>query len=318
LNLLAELLTEAAFPLEEVERQKQSILAQMKANEESPGWIAEKKLHEILFPHNAYGRPVEGRPESLPGIERADLISFYQSHYRPDRAILAAVGDISHQEIAGKLDEALRSWKAGGTPTTLPSIPPPAPATLVKIPKDLTQANILMGHRGVPRTHPDYYAIQIMNYILGGGGFSSRLMESVRNQRGLAYSVYSAFDAQKYAGTFQIAMQTRNETADEAVQIAREEVRRMRDQKVSPEEIQAAKDYLIGSFPLRFDTNRRVADLLAYAEFFELGLDYVDRYPELIRRVGADEVARAAQAYLQPDGMVLVVVSGESRKEGAK
>jgi zinc protease len=175
-----------------------------------------------------------------------------------------------------------------------------------------------MGHRGVPRTHPDYYAIQIMNYILGGGGFSSRLMESVRNQRGLAYSVYSAFDAQKYAGTFQIAMQTRNETADEAVQIAREEVRRMRDQKVSPEEIQAAKDYLIGSFPLRFDTNRRVADLLAYAEFFELGLDYVDRYPELIRRVGADEVARAAQAYLQPDGMVLVVVSGESRKEGAK
>jgi len=318
LNLLAELLTEAVFPVEEIERQKQSTIAQIQANEESPSWIAQKKLFETLFPGSPYGRPVEGDPESLQKIEQKDLISFYQRFYRPDHAILAAVGDISHQEISKKLEQVFQAWKPGGVTITPPSIPPAGTGKQIRISKDLTQANILMGQRGVTRSHRDYYAIQVMNYILGGGGFSSRLMDSVRNERGLAYSVYSVFDAEKYAGTFQIVMQTKNETADEAVRIAREEVRRIREEKVTPEELQDAKDFLIGSFPLRFDTNRRVADFLAYAEFFELGPDYIDRYPELIRRVNLDEIFRVARTYLQPDQMVLVMVTKESKKNSAK
>ena len=318
LDLLAELLTEAVFPIEEIERQKQSTIAQIQANEERPSWIAQKKLFETLFPGSPYGRPVEGDPESLQKIEQKDLISFYQRFYRPDHAILAAVGDISHQEIAKKLEQVFQAWKPGGAAITPPSLPPAGTGRQIKISKDLTQANILMGQRGVTRSHRDYYAIQVMNYILGGGGFSSRLMDSVRNERGLAYSVYSVFDAEKYAGTFQIVMQTKNETADEAVRVAREEVRRIREAKVTPEELQDAKDFLIGSFPLRFDTNRRVADFLAYAEFFELGPDYIDRYPELIRRVNLDEIFRVAGTYLQPDQMVLVMVAKESKKNPAK
>lgn len=315
LNLLAELLTEAVFPAEEIERQKQSIIAQIRASEESPGWIAEKKLLETLFPASPYGRPVEGSAASLSKIARQDLADFYQRHYRPDRAILAVVGDASHQELAKKMEQVFQSWKPGKFSKTPPSLPPPGAEKEIRVPRDLTQANILMGHRGVTRGDPDYYAVQVMNYILGGGGFSSRLMDSLRNERGLAYSVTSSFDADKYTGTFQIVMQTKNDAADEALRIAREEVRRIREQTVTPEELQDAKDFLIGSFPLRFDTNRRVADFLAHAEFFELGLDYVHRYPELIRRVGVDDISRAAKRYLQPDQMVLVVVGKESRKK---
>ena len=165
------------------------------------------------------------------------------------------------------------------------------------------------------RGHPDYYVIQVMNYILGGGGFSSRLMDSVRNERGLAYSVYSSFDADKHVGTFQVAMQTKNESAEEAIRIATEEIRRIREKGVSEEELQSAKDYLIGSFPLRFDTNRRLASFFAQVEFFELGSDYPERYPDLVRAIRREDVLRAAQRYLQPEKLIVVVVANQEKSQ---
>jgi len=138
-------------------------------------------------------------------------------------------------------------------------------------------------------------------------------MDSVRNERGLAYSVYSMFDAGKYVGTFQVTMQTKNESADEAIRIAVEEIRRIREQRVGEEELQAAKDYLIGSFPLRFDTNRRLAGFFAQVEFFELGLDYPDRYPEMIRKVSRGDVLSVAERYLQPEKLIVVVVANQEK-----
>jgi zinc protease len=187
----------------------------------------------------------------------------------------------------------------------------------VRVNKDLTQANIIMGHEGVPRNHPDYYAIQVMNYILGGGGFSSRAMESIRNQRGLAYSVYSYFSAEKSHGTFAFVMQTKNETAEEAIRIARQEIGRLRDEPVSEQELSDAKDYLTGSFPLRFDTTRKVANFLAQVEFFQLGLDYPERYADLVRRVTREDVQRVAKEYLQPERLITVVV-GNQKKIGQR
>src|SRR5262249_14049515 len=216
--------------------------------------------------------------------------------------------DVSEQEIAPLLSKALRGWEKGE-----PSAPPTAPVNigppkLVRVNKELTQANIAMGHGGVARGNPDYYAIQVMNYILGGGGFSSRAMDSIRNERGLAYSVYSFFAAEKSHGTFEFVMQTKNETATEAIRIATDEMRRIREQLVSDHELNDAKDYLIGSFPLRLDTNRKVASFLAQVEYFELGLDYPDRYPNLIRSVTREDVLRVAREYLQPDKLITVIV----------
>lgn len=315
LDLLAEILTASVFPEEEIDRQKQSVIASIRAKEEDPGEIAQEKFLEGLFPQHAYGRPVEGTEDSVRAIERADLIGFYQRFYRPNGAILAVVGDISHQEAAEKLGKAFAAWEKKD-PFREAFVAPSygKPATL-RVHKSLTQANVVLGHAGVPRGHPDYYAIQVMNYILGGGGFSSRLMDSIRNQRGLAYSVYSSFDAEKYVGTFQVVMQTKNETAEEAIRIAREEVQRIRERGVTEAELQAAKDYLIGSFPLRLDTNRRIASFLAYVEYLELGLDYPERYSQLVQRVTKEDVLRAAKRYLQPEKLIVVVVADQEKAQ---
>ena len=318
LKLLAEILTASVFAPEEIERQKQSVIASIRAKDEDPGEIAEIKFSEALFPRSPYGRLVEGTVDSIKRVDRANLLEFYDRFYRPDRAILSVVGDISHQEIAQKLTQALRSWKRGAVVKDSPPVSSPGPANFIRVNKSLTQANITMGHAGVTRRSPDYYAIQVMNYILGGGGFSSRLMDSVRNERGLAYSVYSQFDAEKYVGSFQVTMQTKNESAEEAIRIARGEIQRIREEKVSEEELKAARDYLIGSFPLRLDTNRAVANFLSLVEYYGLGSDYPEQYPELIGRVSREDVLRVARQYLQPDKLIVVVVADQKKAETKK
>jgi zinc protease len=152
-----------------------------------------------------------------------------------------------------------------------------------------------------------------MNYILGGGGFTSRMLDSVRNERGLAYSVYSYFSPEKGRGTFQVVMQTKNESAQEAIRVALEEMRRIQEKGVAEEELNDAKDYLTGSFPLRFDTNHKVANFIAQVEFFGLGLDFRDRYPGLIRQVTREDVLRVARQYLYPQKLITVIVGNQKK-----
>jgi zinc protease len=313
LGLLAEVLTQSTFPQEEIERQKQSIIASIKAREENPGDIAERKFAAALYPDSPYGRPVEGSETSVRGLDQQSIRAFYERYYRPNRTILSVVGDISHQEIAQALSQAFRFWPRGEPPT------PPAPpskvgaAETIRVNKDLTQANIILGHEGVGRENPDFYAIQVMNYVLGGGGFASRTLDSIRNERGLAYSVYSYFSAEKGHGTFELVMQTKNETVLEAIRIAKGEINRMREDLISEGELSDAQNYLTGSFPLRFDTNRKVANFLAQVEYFQLGLNYPDRYPDLIRRVTREDVRRVAQTYLKPEQLITVIVANQNK-----
>lgn len=313
LKLLAEILTESVFPPEEIERQKQSVIASIRAKRENPGRIAQRKFLEALFPESPYGRPTEGTEQSIKAIERDSLVEFYERFYRPNGAILAVVGDVSHQEMVQSLSKVFQSWGRGPSVEEPPPPSLPGPKNFIRINKNLTQANIIIGHEGVPRDHPDYYAIQVMNYILGGGGFSSRLMDSIRNERGLAYSVYSAFSSSKYVGTFRVAMQTKNETAREAIRIAMDEIRGIREKGVSKGELKAAKDYLIGSFPLRLNTNRRIAGFLAQVEFFGLGLDYLERYPKLIRGISQEDVLRVAKEHLRPEKVIVVAVANQKK-----
>jgi zinc protease len=256
---------------------------------------------------------VEGTESSVKGLQQKNLREFFARYYRPNRSILSVVGNVSEQEIIGALKPALRAWSKGAASTA-----PPAPfrigtPQMIRVNKPLTQANIILGHAGVPRGHADYYAILVMNYILGGGGFSSRVMDSIRNERGLAYSVYSYFGADKSHGSFQFVMQTKNETAAEAIRLARGEVQRIREQPVSAQELDDAKNYLIGSFPLRFDTNRRIAAFISQVEYFELGLDYPNRYGDLIGKVSREEVQRVAKQYLHPDRLITVVVGNQEK-----
>lgn len=317
LELLADVLTQPTFPQPEIDRQKQAIIATIRATEENPGAVAGKAFAAALFPESPYGRPVEGTEASVKALQQKNLQDFFARYYRPNRSIIAVVGDVSEQEIASLLETALRSWSKG-EPSAVATTPVKIGSSkLVRMNKDLTQANIVMGHSGVARGNPDYYAIQVMNYVLGGGGFSSRVMDSIRNERGLAYSVYSFFAAERSYGTFEFVMQTKNETAMEAIRIGNDEIRRMREEPVSDQELNDAKDYLIGSFPLRFDTNRKVASFLSQVEYFKLGLDYPDRYPDLIRSVNGEEVLRVAKKYLHPE-MLITVIVGNLKKIAEK
>ena len=318
LDLLAEILTRANFPQAEIERQKQAVIATIRAREEDPGAVASKAFAAALFPKSPYGRPVEGSEASVAQLQQNQLREFFSRYYRPNRTIIAVVGDVAEQEIAAALDKAMKQWTKGA-----PADKPQAPveigkATSIEMHKELTQANMVLGHNGVARGNPDYYAIQVMNYILGGGGFSSRAMDSIRNERGLAYSVYSFFAAEKSHGSFQFVMQTKNETALEAIRLAKEEIRRMREQPVSEQELQDAKDFLIGSFPLRFDTNRKVAGFLTQVEYYELGLDYPERYADLIGKVTREDVLRVAKQYLHPEGLITVSVANQKKIGGKK
>jgi zinc protease len=222
---------------------------------------------------------------------------------------MSVVGDISRVELKELLNKHLGQWKQ----KTIPSVPFPGISvnnspTVIKVNKDLTQANIILGHLGISRDNPDYYATLVMNYILGGGGFASRLMDNIRDNKGLAYDVHSSFSANKLSGSFQAGLQTKNESANAAIDEVLREMERIRTEPVSDKELQDAKSYLTGSFPLRIDSNSKIAGFALAVEVNSLGLDYVDRYPSIINAVTQEDILRVARKYLDTKNYVLVVV----------
>ena len=309
IDLFLEALTQPSFPEEEVRREVEKTLAAIQAAEDQPEEVAEKAFQKTLFLSSPYAHPVEGTKESLPRISREVIVQFYRTYYHPGNSILTVVGDITGEEVKAKLLPSLAKWPVGEIPevpfkSTFASGP-----KAVKIDRPITQANIILGHAGVSRGNPDFYALTIMNYILGGGGFSSRLMEEIRNKRGLAYSVASFFDPGKYPGSFQIVLQTKNASAKEAISLSRQQMERIRQELVSEKELEGAKKYLVGSFPMRLDTQGKLTNFLTQVEYYGLGLDYPEKYPGLIRSVTRGEVLRVAKAYLHPEDYILVVVA---------
>ena len=309
LDLFLESLTQPTFPEDEVRREVEKTLAAIQAAEDQPEEVAEKEFQKDLFLASPYGHPVEGTKDSVPRITREAIVQFYRNEYHPNNSILVVVGDLTLEEVKAKLLPRLAKWPMGEVSgMAFKSEFAGAPKT-AKIDRAITQANIILGHRGISRENPDFYALTVMNYILGGGGFSSRLMETIRNKRGLAYSVASFFDPAKYPGSFQIVLQTKNASAREAISLALQEMQRIRQEMVSEEELEGAKKYLIGSFPMRFDTQGKLANFLTQVEYYGLGLDYPGKYPGLIRSVTREEVLRVAKAYLHPEDYILVVVA---------
>jgi zinc protease len=311
LDLFLEVLTRPTFAQEEVKREIKKSLAAIQAAEDQPNDVAEKAFQEALFISGPYRHPVEGKKQSLPRITPETLFRFYRSYYHPNHSILAVVGDISLEEIKGKLIPRLKKWPKGQVSGSAAQNVFAKSAKTIKIDRMLTQANIILGHAGVSRDNPDYYALTVMNYILGGGGFSSRLMEEIRNRRGLAYSVSSYFDPGKFPGAFQIALQTKNVSAKEAISIAREQMKRMQKEPVSEKEIEGAKKYLIGSFPMRMDTQGKMANFLIQVEYYQLGFDYMESYSNRIQSITQEEVQRVARKYLHPDHCILVAVANQ-------
>jgi zinc protease len=309
LDLFMEVLTQPIFPEEEFKREVEKTLAAIQSGEDQPEEVAEKAFLKTLFLNSPYGHPVEGTKESVPKLTREGIVRFYRSYYHPNNAILTVIGDMTNEELKGKLIPRLEKWPVGEIPK-LPFISKfEKEQKTVKVNRPITQANILLGHAGVSRENPDFYAITVMNYILGGGGFASRLMAEIRNKRGLAYSVASFFDPGKYPGSFQIVLQTKNPSARDAISLSLQQMERIKKELVSEKELEGARKYLIGSFPMRLDTQGKLANFLTQVEYYGLGLDYPEKYPSLIQSITREEVLRVARKYLHPKRYVLVIVA---------
>jgi zinc protease len=309
IDLFMEVLTQPTFPEEEIRREAEKILAAIQSAEDEPGEVAQKEFQKALFPTSPYGHPVEGTKESIPRFTREALVRFYQTYYHPNNAILTIVGDITAEEVKARFLPRLAKWPMGEIPK-VPFITTFAKEQkTVKIDRAITQANIIIGHAGVNRENPDFYPLTVMNYVLGGGGFASRLVEEIRNKRGLAYSVASFFDPGKYPGSFQIVLQTKNTSAREAISLALQQMERIQKEPVSEKELEGAKKYLIGSFPLRFDTQGKLTNFLTQTEYFGLGLDYPEKYLSFIKSVTREGVLRVAKKYLHPKNTILIVVA---------
>jgi zinc protease len=220
------------------------------------------------------------------------------------------------EEVKAKILPRFEEWPANEIPKESFDITFAKEPKTIKIDRAITQANIILGHAGVSRGNPDYYAINIMNYILGGGGFASRLAER-SGTRGLAYAVESYFDPGKYPGGFQVVLQTKNASAREAISLTLEQMERIRKEPVSEKELEGAQKYLIGSFPTRFDTQAKLANFLTQIEYYGLGLDYPQKYPSLIRAITREEILRVAKTYLHPENYILVIV-GNLKEAGLK
>jgi zinc protease len=309
LDLFMEVLTQPIFPEEEIHREVEKTLAAIQSEEDQPEEVAEKAFLKALFLNSPYAHPVLGTKESVPRLTRARVIQFYRSYYNPNNAILTVVGDITDGELRTKLIPRLEKWPMGEIPRLPFMTKYEKGQKTVKINRPITQANIILGNAGLSRENPDFYAVTVMNYILGGGGFSSRLMEVIRNKRGLAYSVASFFDPGKFPGSFQIVLQTKNSSANEAISLSLQQMKRIQKELVSEKELEGAKRYLIGSFPMRLDTQGKLANFLTQMEYYGLGLDYPEKYPSLIRSITREEVLRVAKKYLHPEKYVLVIVA---------
>lgn len=317
-EIFSDILLDPTFPEEEIKRNKELIKGALKQSEEEPSFLAERAFKQAVFGTLPYGRLVTGSVETIDSITRDDIEKFHARYYHPNNAVMSVVGNLTDAELKALIKRFFSEWKPGDIPKRQP-VPGAEPMRkTVLIDRELTQANIILGHSGIRRGNPDYYAVSVMNYILGGGGFSSRLMQTVRDELGLAYDIHSLFVPYAAGGFFEVGVQTKNGSANTVIAEILKQVEKMRTLEVSDQELEDAKAYLTGSFPRRLDTNRKVADFLASVEFYDLGLDYIDRYQEYVKAVTKGDILRVAGKYLHPQRYVLVVVAKQSEAKVEK
>jgi zinc protease len=313
LHLLAQSLEGPGLRDSDIVRKRGDQVAAIKASEEEPGYTAMVAFAKLLFGNGPYGHPTEGFADTVAKLTPDDVRNFYHRFYRTGGAVIAVAGDVNLGTIRPRIEQELARL-AGTVPAqaepAAPRVAPGIHADLVD--RNVVQANMILGCGGIARSNPDYYKVQVMNYILGGGGFSSRLMKEVRSRAGLAYSIDSVFSAGKFPGAFAVVLQTKNQSAQEALKLIIAQMQNIQNQPVSDSELASARKYLIGSFPLRLDRQSQIVSFMLQVELYGLGLDYAERYPKLIGGVTKLDVQETAQKYLRPDALDLVAVANQS------
>ncbi len=307
---VARLLKEPSFAPDAVERVRQQMLTALQERAQSPGAIAQDTFYQALYGNHPYGSPPDGVVASLNAMTRTEVQDFYHRYYTTANAVVAIVGDLERSAA-----EQLANTLVGGLSTGEPVPPlPPAPSGLtsrtLRIPHPSSQSHILIGQIGVSRADPDYHALYLGNHVLGGNGLVSQLAQEIREKRGLAYGAYSAFFPMQQAGSFLMNMQTRNDQADTALQVAQTTLRKFTTDGPDAQTLEEARQNITGGFALDLAGNGKLVNQLGVIAFYHLPLDYLQTYINTINSISLEQVKSAWQRHIQPDQLLTVIVGG--------
>jgi zinc protease len=302
-------LTKPRFDTEPVERIRRQIQVSLASRQENPNRIAGKTLMETVFAGHPYAREDSGTPETVAAVTVDDLRGWVKSRMARDRLLIAASGDITPADLGKVMDKLFGDLpKTSDLNVTLPPATPPSKGQVVRVHKDIPQSVVLMAQKGLMRADPDWYVATVTDYIFGGGSFASRLMNEVREKRGLAYGVSTSL-APYDAGALMLAqVGTRADQADTSVAIIREEWKKMGEQGPTQQELDDAKQYLTGAWPLRFTSTGSIADILLAVQRDKLGIDYIDKRNSLIEAVTLEDAKRVSKRLYDPEALTVVIV----------
>jgi len=308
IDVLADALQRPSFPADQAEIVLGQTLVYHQERLHDTQQLAGLRFFETLYDGHPYGHAISGYPETVRTISRDDLVAFHAKRYTPQEAIIVVSGDVDPDSVLALVTDAFGHWQGGAPEKALPDAQHIEESRRVDI--DIPhkfQSDIVIGCLAVPRGHPDFYALRVANTILGGFGMMGRLGESVREQQGLAYGCSSTLDADLIAGAWFANAGVNPENIEQAIAAILQEFERLGAETVPTEELRDSQDYMTGIVPLALETNSGVASTLLNMEWYGLGLDYLQRYSELIYAVTPEDIQHVARQYLRPDKSVLVV-----------
>jgi len=308
LSLLARVLQHPAFSADILNREKTRLIASLKEAQTQPEFIAARALNQAVYGAHPYALQPSGDIASVATLTVQDLNNFYHTHYNARRAVVALMGDVTRIQAEAIAQQLTGELPVSAETLLLPEVQMNIKASEQRIPHPASQSHILIGVPGVSRTDPDYFPLYVGNYVLGGGGFVSRLMNEVREKRGLAYTVYSYFMPLKQPGAFQIGLQTKKEQADQALLLVRKTLANFVANGPDEHELHAAKQNIIGGFPLRIDSNRKILEYLSVIGFYDLPLTYLDDFTDRINKVTVAQIRDAFARHIHPEAMATVIV----------
>ena len=314
LSTYISVVTQPSFPEKDFQRLKKQALIAIKDSEQRPGSIASRAFYKAIYGEHPYSQPSLVYKDSIENISIENVKDFHKNYIIAENAMIAMVGDINLKQAKKIAKKIASSLSNGEKPQTIPAPNPILPAEDLFIPYPSQQAHVYLGQLGVARKDPDYFHLYLGNHVLGGGGFTSRLVKNVRVERGLSYSVYSYFYPMKVNGPFVLGLQTRIDQSKQAAEVSFETVEKFLANGPSEEELNLSKKNIIGGFPLRIDNNRDKLGYLSVIGYYNLPLDYLDTFTDKISEITADEIINAFRNRLKLNNMVKIIVGGQENQ----
>lgn len=317
-SVLTTILTRPDFPDNAFQRERSRLQTVLKRNKQSPGAIADEAFYQAVFGKHPYSSLPTGTEQGLKGLSVDKLKDFYKQYYVGRNAVVAIVGDLNRQAAETLAENLMAALPEGQQASSLPAVDELQQAKEIRIDHPSAQTHILVGQPGMKRGDPDYFALYVGNHMLGGSGLVARLSGEIREKRGLAYSSYSYFMPMREYGPYTLGVQTKNESAQESLDVLRDTVAKFVSEGPTAEELEASKKNITGGFPLRISSNKKIIDYIAMIGFYQLPLDYLDVFNDRVQAVTAEDIRKAFQKRVHPDRMVTVLVGGVSETKPAK